>query len=243
MTSVFIGTSGWFFEHWKTIFYPEKIKKDEFLEYYIKNFNSVEINNTFYQIPKKETLLKWKDTVSKDFIFSVKANQFITHRKKLKDPENTLPEFFDAVSVLENKIRVILFQLPPRWRFNHDRLKKFIEYLPDNFRYTFEFRDKTWLNQDTYSLFSQHNISICFYDFESSLSLDVLTADFIYLRLHGPIGAYQGQYSDKEIDLWANKISEWSLNREIFCYFDNDERGYAPQDALRLSKRLREITA
>lgn len=242
MDSIFIGTSGWFFEHWKTTFYPENIKKDEFLEYYIKNFNSVEINNTFYQLPKKETLLKWKNTAPDDFIFSVKANQFITHRKKLKDPENSLPEFFDVISVLETKLGIILFQLPPRWRFNHDRLKNFIEYLPDNFRYTFEFRDKTWLNQDTYSLFSQHNISICIYDFESSLSLEGLTADFIYLRLHGPIGAYQGQYSDKEIDFWANKISEWSLNREIFCYFDNDERGYAPQDALRLSKRLQEIT-
>jgi len=239
--NIHIGTSGWQYEHWKGPFYPEDLSLDVFLAYYAERFHTVEINNSFYQLPKKETLRRWRETVPENFIFSFKASRYITHMKKLKDPESSLSRMLEVVSSLDGKLGPILFQLPPRWRFNPDRFFDFLESLPWEYRYAFELRDPTWLDPQAYEALTEVGAAFCIYELAGRRSPKEITADFVYIRLHGPENLpYKGQYETKTLAGWAGAISTWSAQgRDVFCYFDNDEAGYAAQDALRLQKMLR----
>jgi uncharacterized protein YecE (DUF72 family) len=238
-TNIHIGTSGWHYEHWMGTFYPQDVPKKDFLAYYKKHFQAVEINNSFYQLPRKETLVQWRDTVPDNFVFAVKASRYITHMKKLKDPAVTLSQFLDAVKPLDGKLGPILFQLPPKWRFDRERFYDFLEALPDEHRYAFEFRDPSWEDTAVYEGLTEVGAAFCMYDLDGRMSPKAVTADFIYIRLHGPDGAYKGQYATSTLSGWAGAISTWfNEGREIFCFFDNDEAGYAAQDALRLQKML-----
>ena len=237
---IHIGTSGWHYDHWRGPFYPEDLTKEDFLKYYKNQFHTVEINNTFYQLPEKETLLEWRKTVPPGFIFSVKGSRYITHMKKLKDPKKPVSTFLRRIEVLGNNLGPILFQLPPRWKFNPDRLKSFLEVLPEKFHYAFEFRDTSWFEEETLRILEQHGAAFCIYEFAGTLSPKHVTADFIYIRLHGPKEkAYKGQYETRVLSGWAGAFSAWTRQKkEIFCYFDNDEAGYAAQDALRLQTMI-----
>lgn len=236
---IHIGTSGWHYSHWSGVFYPGDLPDSQRLRFYQDRFHTVEVNNTFYQMPQKKTLRDWKETVAEDFIFSVKASRYITHMKKLKDPRKPISNFFGKIEALENNLGPVLFQLPPNWRVNPDRLKAFLECLPDGHRYTFEFRDPSWFDERVYSLLMEHRAALCIYDFDRLQSPRETTADFVYIRLHGPDGPYKGQYSTQSLAGWAGALSAWTGKvDEIFCYFDNDEAGYAAQDALRLQKML-----
>jgi uncharacterized protein YecE (DUF72 family) len=231
---IYIGTSGWYYEQWKGPFYPEDLSKGGFLEYYADRFQTVEINNTFYQLPKKKTLIVWRDTVPAGFIFSVKASRYITHMKKLKDPEEPVSNFLERIDVLEDKLGPILFQLPPNWNLNPERLRIFLEALPKRYRYAFEFRDPSWFDSRAYDALAEHGAAFCIYDFGGRLSPKKVTTDFIYVRLHGPHGPYKGQYGIRELTRWAGVFLTWARQgKEIYCYFDNDQAGYAAQDALR----------
>lgn len=237
---IHIGTSGWHYGHWKGPFYPENHPNEEFLEFYQCHFHTVEINNSFYQLPKKETLKMWRNAVPSGFIFSVKGSRYITHMKKLKDPKESVFAFLKRVEVLGDKLGPILFQLPPRWKFNPDRLKSFLEVLPEKFQYAFEFRDTSWFEEETLRILEQYGAAFCIYEFAGTLSPKHVTADFIYIRLHGPKEkAYKGQYETRVLSGWAGAFSAWTRQKkEIFCYFDNDEAGYAAQDALRLQTMI-----
>ena len=233
--NIHIGTSGWHYDHWSGPFYPEDLSKDEFLSYYSKVFHTVEINNSFYHLPSEETFTKWRDTVPDGFIFSVKASRYITHMKKLKDPQEPVTNFMKRVDVLEDKLGPILFQLPPRWKVNPERLINFLKALPAGFRYTFEFRDSSWFDQRVMDALTDQGAAFCIYHLNRQLSPKEVTADFVYVRLHGPDGAYQGQYDTSELSGWAGAFSTWARqSKEIYCYFDNDEKGYAAGDALKL---------
>jgi uncharacterized protein YecE (DUF72 family) len=215
--------------------------KKEFLRYYAGHFQTVEINNSFYRLPKKETLIAWRNSVPAGFIFTVKASRYITHMKKLKDPTDSLNGLLKAVEVLGDKLGPILFQLPPRWRFNPQRLSNFLDSLPNDYRYAFEFRDPTWFDNRAYEMMSEHGAAFCIYELAGLLSPKEITADFIYTRLHGPGEAYRGQYDINVLAGWAGAFSTWvRQGKEIFCYFDNDEAGYAAQDALRLQEMFDE---
>jgi uncharacterized protein YecE (DUF72 family) len=232
-----IGTSGWHYKYWRGPFYPEDLALEGFLEYYAGRFQTVEINNSFYQLPQEKTLRQWRQAVPENFIFAVKASRFITHMKKLKDPQPALATFLERVKSLGEKLGPILFQLPPRWRFNPARLDDFLKALPREYRYTMEFRDPSWLNDRTYAALSEHRVAFCIYDFAGFLSPMEVTANFVYLRLHGPEGPYQGQYQTRILAGWSQAISGWlKQGKEVFCYFDNDEAGYAAQDAWRLQQ-------
>jgi uncharacterized protein YecE (DUF72 family) len=236
---VHIGTSGWHYKDWSGTFYPERLPAKGFLEYYTRHFHTVEINNSFYQLPKKETLKNWRDTVPSDFIFSVKASRYITHMKKLKDAEKSLPPLLKRIDVLGDKLGPILFQLPPRWGLNLERLNDFLETLPAGFRYAFEFRDKSWLDPMAYEAMEILGAALCIYDIGGYISPKEITADFIYVRLHGPDGPYRGHYDAKTLSGWAGAFSAWlRQGMEIFCYFDNDERGYAVRNALTLQDMM-----
>jgi uncharacterized protein YecE (DUF72 family) len=232
---IHIGTSGWHYGHWKGPFYPRDLPAGDFLSFYAQHFHTVEINNTFYQLPAEETVRTWRDTVEPHFVFSVKASRYITHMKKLKDPQEPVRRFLDRIATLGDRLGPILFQLPPRWHFDRQRLRSFLQALPSGFRYTFELRDPSWLNEQAYDILAEHGAALCIYDLRGHVSPKEITADFVYVRLHGPYGAYRGSYSAQDLAGWAGAFSTWaSRGKEVFCYFDNDESGYAVQNALAL---------
>jgi uncharacterized protein YecE (DUF72 family) len=241
-SSIHIGTSGWHYEHWKGPFYPEDLANEEMLDFYAARFSTVEINNSFYQIPKKRTLKQWSGRVPDNFIFSVKASRYITHMRKLHDAREPLSRFLDVVDALGSKLGPILFQLPPHWHVNVERLLSFLELLPEDYRFAFEFRDGSWFSTEVYKALTSAGAAFCIYDLDGSLSPKEVTSDMVYMRLHGPDGPYKGQYATAELAGWAGALRAWKKQgKEIYCYFDNDEAGYAAKDALSLSSMMRDI--
>ena len=209
------------------------------LAYYAGHFRTTEINSSFYRLPAKETLQLWRDATPGDFLFSVKASRYITHMKKLKDPGRSVSIFLRRLRILEDKLGPILFQLPPRWQFNKQRLTVFLDALSREFRYAFEFRDRSWLNEETYELLSMHGAACCIYELDGFLSPKEITSDLVYVRLHGPDGPYQGSYDDACLSGWAGDFNRWAAQgRAVYCYFDNDDRGFAARNALRLQTML-----
>jgi uncharacterized protein YecE (DUF72 family) len=238
-SEVWIGTSGWHYKHWVGRFYPPRTPASKMLPYYVDRFNTVELNNSFYHLPKEPALHYWKDSTPEGFCFAVKGSRFLTHMKKLKDPEVGLARFMSAVAVLGDRLGPILFQLPPNWELNLERLKLFLQALPRYHRYAFEFRDPSWEVKSVYELLERHNAAFCVFDLAGYQSPLKITADFAYIRLHGPGGKYQGSYSDHALGGWARQLSEWQRRlRSIYCYFDNDDSAYAAFNALRLKELI-----
>lgn len=237
MAQIHIGSSGWHYDDWTGPFYPDGTRKKDLLACYAETFAAVEINASFYRLPSKSTLETWRDQTPKGFIFACKASRYITHMKKLKDPKQSCKKFFDAVTVLKDKLGPILFQLPPGWRVNTERLENFLKALPPKHRYVFEFRDQSWFHDEVLGLLKAHEAAFCIYDLNRKTSPKSLTADITYLRLHGPDGPYQGSYDDKTLKAWARDLRAWRKGgREVFCFFDNDQLGYAPKNAARLKE-------
>jgi len=233
--SCHIGTSGWSYEHWKGPFYPDDMAEKDFLSFFSESLRTVEINNSFYHLPSETTFRHWHDEVDEDFIFAVKASRYITHMKKLKDPQKSISNFFNAVDNLSEKCGPILFQLPPYWHVNTERLKAFLETLPENHFYAFEFRDESWFDKRVYDLLSEFNAAFCIYDMGGNVTPEIVTADFVYVRFHGPGEYYRGCYTKKLLNKWAKKIQVWmSDSKNVYCYFNNDQEGYAVANALTL---------
>jgi uncharacterized protein YecE (DUF72 family) len=231
-----IGTSGWHYMHWVGKFYPENTRPKDFKDLYVKQFNTVELNSPFYHLPSAETFQSWKNSTPDSFIFSVKASRFITHMKKLKDPIQTFGNFIQNADHLEEKLGPILFQLPPKWNYNKERFEAFLDALPKNvYRYTFEFRNQTWYNEEVYELLEKHKVAYCIYELEYHQTPLNITADFIYIRLHGPEKKYSGNYSDEVLSSWAEKCIKWNADgKDVYIYFDNDQNAYAAFNALKL---------
>ncbi len=230
---IYIGTSGWHYRHWIGTFYQPGTKSAEQFEFYKQSFSTVEINNSFYRLPSPEEFKNWRKESSDEFLFVVKASRFITHNKKLKDPEETVKRFFENVRYLKEKLGPILFQLPPSWKKNAERLEAFLDVLPKKYRYVFEFRNETWYDEDIIDLLKKHNCAFCIYELAGHTSPAYVTADFVYVRLHGPGNSkYQGSYSQKQLTEWAKQCHAWQREGlDVFVFFDNDEKGYAAFNA------------
>ncbi len=236
---IHIGTSGWHYDHWQGPFYPKGLAGEEMLGFYAERFRAVEINNSFYQLPSAETLAAWRGSVPEGFVFAVKASRYITHMKKLKDPAEPVGNFLERIGALGERLGPVLFQLPPKWRCNTERLRRFLEQLPGRFRYTFEFRDASWFRKEVLDLLREANAAFCIYQLAGVLSPREVTADFVYVRLHGPGAAYQGCYDVGTLSGWAGAVTAWARQgREIYCFFDNDQRGYAARNAMKLQDLL-----
>jgi uncharacterized protein YecE (DUF72 family) len=234
-----IGTSGWQYDHWIGPVYETGFDAGAKLSRYARSLESVEINSTFYGLPSASSVAGWHDGTPEGFVFAVKASRYITHMKKLKDPTESIGRFFEAIAPLEDKLGPVLFQLPPHWRVNAERLEEFLVSLPAGLRYAFEFRDQSWHCVEILSLLANHNAAFCIFDLEGRLAPLRVTADFIYMRLHGPDGAYSGSYSEEALSGWARQIAEWrDSGLDCYCYFDNDEAGYAFANAVRLKELL-----
>jgi uncharacterized protein YecE (DUF72 family) len=238
--AIHIGTSGWNYKHWLGPFYPKDLPQKKMLAYYADHFDTVEINNTFYQLPQFSTFTTWRETVPPHFTFAVKASRFITHMKKLKAPKTSTKKFFNRSERLEDKLGPILFQLPPGWQRNYDRLARFLERIPSEGRYAFEFRNPSWLQNEIYDLLRHHNIAFCIHDFGGKESPREITSDFAYVRMHGPGEvAYAGSYPPGALKKWARHIKSWRKDlKAIYVYFNNDFQGYAVKNALKLRELL-----
>lgn len=238
---VYIGTSGWNYKHWAGgVFYPLGLKQKEWLDYYCRFFDTVEINYTFYRLPSKEVFEKWHDSVPKDFRFIVKANRFITHVKRLKDPEISVKNFLVNISGLKKKLGPVLIQLPPSWNVNLERLKDFLSYIASQeiipeLKMTIEFRNKSWILEETFGLLNTYNVSLCFADWPDLTMEQPVTTDFIYIRRHGPGDLYSSDYSKEELRKDGERIKAWlDEGKDVYVYFNNDWGGYAVKNALTL---------
>jgi uncharacterized protein YecE (DUF72 family) len=239
-TDIRIGTSGYHYKHWVGPFYPPKTPPSRMLEYYVRHFDTLELNNSFYRLPAIDAFAAWRDATPRNFVFSVKASRFLTHNKKLKDPENALDNLLPRAEHLGRKLGPMLFQLPPRWRVNVERLEALLKILPREHRYAFEFRETSWMTNEVLRLLRRYNAAFCIYELAGYHSPCEITADFAYVRLHGPgENKYQGSYNAARLRQWARRIEQWSRTlKAIYVYFDNDQLGYAARNAMALREMV-----
>ena len=209
-------------------------------DFYARHFNTVEINNSFYRLPTAATFDAWRESSPEGFCYAVKASRFITHMKKLKDPESSSEKFFLAAERLREKLGPILFQLPPRWKVNVERFSEFLAALPSGHKYVIEFRDESWFVSPVFELMRKYNVAFCIHDFADMKVPNEITADFSYVRFHGPTSAkYWGSYSDAQLRKWAERIDEWRRQlSSVYVYFNNDPGGEAVKNALTLNSRI-----
>jgi uncharacterized protein YecE (DUF72 family) len=240
MARILIGTSGWHYDSWRGPFFPRGLPLKNQLQYYASQFSTTELNGVFYRTPTPESVRAWRDQTGDGFVFAWKASKFITHWKRLSHNSiNSLELLEGRLSLLGHKAGPILFQLPPNFSVDPDRLAAFIELLPAQRRYSFEFRHSSWYAPRIFRLLSQHNISLCISDHHDAPAPWKRTADFVYVRGHGPQGRYKGHYRQDVLARWARRIKSWKQQGcDVFVYFDNDQKSAAPADALKLRQLL-----
>ena len=233
-----IGCSGWLYRHWRGAFYPATLPQSGWFDYYAQRFDSVELNNTFYRLPERSTFAEWRRQAPEEFVFAVKASRFLTHIKRLKDPAEPLKRLFSRASALGPHFGPMLYQLPPRWKRNAQRLDAFLARLPAGRRHAIEFRDSSWYTDAVFACLERHGVALCLHDMAGSATEWIVTAPFIYVRFHGPI-KYAGRYGGRVLEKWAAWLAtQVRSGRSMFGYFNNDVGGHAPRDAVRLRAEL-----
>lgn len=238
MASIRVGTSGWIYKAWRGPFYPPKLPQRLWFTHYASVFDTTEINATFYRLPSQAAVANWREMAPTDFVFAWKASRFITHMKRLRDVEDSLTRVFGPMTALGAKLGPCLFQLPPQMPQDLERLKVFLGMLPPG-RHVVEFRHDSWYEPAVFDALAGHNVALCVSDHHHAPAPFVATADFAYIRGHGPDGRYAGAYPDKTLDRWADQALAWMAEgREVFAYFDNDIGCAAPGDAQRLKAKL-----
>jgi uncharacterized protein YecE (DUF72 family) len=267
-SEVRVGCSGWQYRHWAASattaagaplagndapFYPAGLPQWRWFDHYARTFDTVEVNNSFYRLPPPETFAKWRDQAPPGFLYAIKASRFLTHMKKLKDPDDPLARFFDNVRELGPTLGAVLYQLPPNFGINLERLAAFLEAIPLVARrsrlsgrphHVIEFRDPSWYDDRVYSLLDRHRVALCLHDMQGSATERVVVGGCVYARFHFGTTRYGGRYDDRRLDEWA----DWLAGRareglDVFAYFNNDTGGHAPRDAIRLRTRIHERLA
>ncbi len=236
MSAFRVGCSGWQYRHWRGDFYPAELRPNEWLEYYAQRYDTVEVNNSFYRLPEKGVFGNWRRRAPAGFLFAVKASRFLTHMKKLKDPEEPVDRLFSRAKELGTKLGPVLYQLPRQLTKNIDRLEQFLSVLPRRVKHTIEFRDPSWYDDHVFEVLRARNVALCLHDMPGSQPPRVVTASFVYVRFHGATGKYSGGYPDDLLGEWA----DWLVanHKPGFLYFNNDIGGHAPRDAARLKAML-----
>jgi len=238
-----VGTSGWFYSNWRGSFYPDDLSRGKELEYYTTVFDTVELNASFYHMPKEKTARGWHDRTPDEFLFAIKGNRYISHRQKLDGCEEPLARFIQSIEPMGEKVGPILWQLPPGFHEDSARLADFLSLRPTDQRWAWEFRHESWFCDETYALLQQHNCALVWADTPEYPLETVVTADFLYARLHGHEKLYVSNYNDEQLHWWAEQLTQAAgEDRDIFVYFDNDAEGYAPQNALTLRQMLEETS-
>jgi len=246
MAKLFIGTSGWVYGHWTGIFYPENLPSKDKLKYYSQYFKTAEINYSFYHLPRPSTYQNWYSQTPKNFLFAVKTSKFITHVKRLKGVKEAWKQFLENALNLKEKLGPILFQFPSSFQAtpeNIKRLEEFLKSIRENScsnsgkfaKYALEFRHKSWCTERIYKLLKKYNVAWVIADSPRYPRADVVTADFVYIRMHGSKIMFGSKYTKKEIKDLAEKIKNWLKQKlNVYCYFNNDFQGYAIENAKEL---------
>lgn len=230
-----IGCSGWQYRHWRGDFYPAELPTARWLEHYVSTFDTVELNNSFYRLPAAVAFERWRQRTPPDFMFAVKASRYLTHLKKLRDPVDPLARFFDAARHLGVKLGPVLYQLPPRWPADLERLEIFLDALPPGYRHVVEFRDPSWYAPHVLDALRAADVSLCLHDMSGSGTVRERVGPFVYVRFHG-VTRYGGRYDDETLASWAEWLeAEHARGHDVFAYFNNDVGGHAPRDAARLA--------
>jgi uncharacterized protein YecE (DUF72 family) len=242
LSRIRVGCSGWQYRHWRGDFYPAELPVARWFAYYARHFDTVEINNTFYRWPAPETFAKWRDAAPRRFLYAVKASRFLTHMKKLKDPEEPLARTFEAARQLGPHLGPVLYQLPPRWPVNIERLETFLRALPKRYRQTIEFREPSWYDDRVFGLLRKYRVALCLHDMQGSATGKMVVGPFVYVRFHFGTQRYGGRYEDERLDDWAGWLAARAgEGLPVFAYFNNDTGGHAPRDAVRLRDRLQAL--
>lgn len=237
MPAIRIGTSGWVYRHWRGDFYPEGLKAKDELAYYASRFDTAEINASFYRLPSEAAVKGWHDRTPEGFLFSWKGSRYITHQKRLLEPEDSVALVFGRMDGLGERIGPAFFQLPPMMKADRERLAHFLKALPRGRRCAMEFRHPSWYAPDILALLAEHDAALVISDHHDAPSPWEAPASWVYVRGHGPGGTYRGAYEAKTLADWAGHIRDWG--KDAYVYFDNDIGGHAPRDAERLKALLR----
>jgi uncharacterized protein YecE (DUF72 family) len=247
-----VGCSGWNYAHWRNgVFYPPRCAPRNWLSFYARYFDTVEVNMTFYRLPKAPSVARWVEETPDGFTFAVKVSRYLTHVKRLLEVPEHLPLLYERIQPLlrSPKLGPLLWQLPPTFRADHDRLARALEHLhsiPNGSgqRHAFEFRHPSWFTEQTYTLLREHNVALVIGDRPqvNDFQAHELTADFTFVRFHGGTRGSNGNYSHAELDEWADRLGRWSSEADVFAYFNNDWEGYAIENALYLKARLGQPT-
>jgi len=238
-----VGCSGWNYDHWRNgVFYPPRCPARLWLEYYARHFDTVEVNSTFYRLPRATAVARWVQETPRDFVFAVKVSRYLTHVKRLQDTGRHLPLLLDRIEALRRspKMGPLLWQLPPTFRRDDERLAAALDAAPRDLRHAVELRHASWFAPDVTALLRERNAALVIADRPEihAFQTHELTADFTFVRFHSGTRGRRGNYSDAELDEWAGRIRGWAARADVYAYFNNDWEGFAIRNALGLKERL-----
>ena len=232
--TVRIGTSGWEYRHWAERFYPRDLPRNRWLEHYASVFDTVELNNSFYRLPDADQFAQWGRRVPAGFRFAVKASRYLTHIKRLREPQEPLDRLWTRARHLGPRLGPVLYQLPPRWTADLERLGAFLRAAPKDPQ-AIEFRDRRWYGESTFALLDQAGMALCLHDMPGSATSPRQVGPLVYVRFHGAGSRYGGSYSSQRLSAWADRMVEWARGGlPVWAYFNNDAAANAVRDADRL---------
>ena len=216
--------------------------RTRWFEHYASRFDTVEINNTFYRLPEEATFAAWAARAPAGFTYAVKASRFLTHMKKLKDPEEPLERLFSRMRPLGRHLGPVLYQLPPAWKLDRSRLEHFLQVLPARVQHVLEFRDPSWYGDDVLEMLERRGVSLCLHDMPGSATGQLRVGPIVYVRYHGASGHYSGDYPQERLEGWAAWLrTARAEGADVYAYFNNDVGGHAPRNATML-RRLMEVS-
>ena len=241
MQRIRIGCSGWNYRDWRGPFYPAAMATRDWFAFYAQTFDTVEINNSFYRLPKPAVFEKWREQAPPGFCYAVKASRFLTHNKKLKEPEAPLALLIGNARHLGPRLGPILYQLPPGWKLNRQRLEHFLAALPSDLTHVLEFREASWMTDEVLSLLDRHGVAFCTHDMPGMEVPRWASGKAAYVRFHGVTSKYRGRYPDSTLQGWADwMVEQAEAGRDVWAYFNNDYDADAVQDALTLRAMVRQ---
>lgn len=235
-----IGTSGFEYDHWRDPFYGADLPKSRWLEAYAAEFDTVELNATFYRLPPAEAFERWAQRVPPRFRFAVKASRYLTHIRRLREPAEPVERLVTRAKRLGERFGPILYQLPPRWKPNVERLEAFLAAVPPRHPQAVEFRDRRWYRPEVMARLDEAGVALCLHDMPGSQTIATPVGPFVYLRFHGGSGRYEGRYTPQRLTAWTARVAGWTdAGLTVWAYFNNDLGGHALRDAARLRDLLR----
>jgi uncharacterized protein YecE (DUF72 family) len=235
-----VGTSGWQYAHWRRVFYPAKLPQSRWLPFFAERFQTVEVNNTFYNLPEKSVFEQWSANTPDDFVFALKMSRYLTHMKRLHDPIEPVRRFMERAEALGTKLGPVLLQLPPRFRADAQLLDEALGVFGPSVRVAVEFRDESWFTSEIQAVLERHRAALCIADSPRRRQPLWRTAEWGFVRLHEGDGRDAPGYEREALERWASRVAAtWDAGADVFAYFNNDAAGYAIRDAILFAELAR----